>query len=211
MNVILVFSIVVILFVILMWLRSDKETYANVDGVTFYQEFDFNGTSMTLGVGQYDISTTLKNDIGSIRVPEGYSVTIYGFKGGSGSSFTTTKSVRSLADIPTLTGGDWNNKVVSVKIGRVEFFTKCNFLGRSAVRGEGIYNNNALEIPNTEVSSIKIPPGYLVTLYELDGFNGETVTFSKDVPCLADLVLRRGTSWKNKAKGIKISRLLDLS
>lgn len=201
---VLVFLLITFLLLALFWLQRKEEKYME-SGVTFFQGCRYKGMSFTLDVGQYDITNPdyLKN-ISSIRVPSGYSATIYEYAKCTGNNATFITDVPCLADIPMFRGGDWNNKVVSVKISRVEFYSACSFGGKSVFRGEGFYNTYDMDLSTDMINSIKVPNGYGVKLYDLPSFKGNTITITTDVDCLSNISVSRGMSWKGKVKSLQV-------
>lgn len=60
----------------------------------------------------------------------------------------------------------------------------CNYGGKSYTLAPGTYSMYQMRIGNDMLSSIQIPQGFKVTLYEHDNFKGNSKTFSANVPCL---------------------------
>jgi hypothetical protein len=87
----------------------------------------------------------------------------------------------------------------------VVFFEHCNYTGRrSEIRQPGEYHLQDMGINNDMISSIKIPLGYQVTVFEHWKFEGASKTFSADVPCLVDHNLRGRTNWNDQTSSFKI-------
>ncbi|MFY0605098.1 MAG: T9SS type A sorting domain-containing protein [Cyclobacteriaceae bacterium] len=87
--------------------------------VTIYSGCNYSGTAIALGVGEYNYgqSGIVNDDISSIKVSDGYQITVY--QHGSFAGFTKTWTV----DKSCLTGvaggrtsGDWDNDISSFKI-----------------------------------------------------------------------------------------------
>lgn len=69
-------------------------------GVTIFEHTNFRGRKLTLGVGTYDITETEFNDIvSSIKVQEGYKVTLYRDWKTTGSKVGITADVNDLASL----------------------------------------------------------------------------------------------------------------
>lgn len=67
----------------------------------------------------------------------------------------------------------------------VVFYVDANYKGASVSFGPGSYNIGQLgALGNDRLSSIRIPDGFTVTLYEHGNFKGRTVTCTEDVPFL---------------------------
>ena len=65
-------------------------------------------------------------------------------------------------------------------------YEHCNYEGQSVSLGPGKYDIGQMGIPNDRLSSIRIPSGLRVTIYENAGFRGRWWSMTKDEPCLAD-------------------------
>merc|ERR1711988_638477 len=86
---------------------------------TFYKECDFGGTSVEVETSVPDVSDVgiNRNDISSLKVPQGFVVTIYSDQGFLGSSKTFTgSSVHCLVNYNMADGGNWDNQVEAIKI-----------------------------------------------------------------------------------------------
>jgi len=66
------------------------------------------------------------------------------------------------------------------------FFTNCNYSGKTVTKGIGRYDMKQMGFPNDSLSSIKVPPGYRVILFQHSGFSGKRVVITEDEPCLAN-------------------------
>ena len=80
----------------------------------------------------------------------------------------------------------------------VTVYEHCWFEGRGVEKPIGKYNINDMGLANDTISSIKIPTGYLVTVYEHANFQGKSQTFSSDVSCLVYNPMRGSTSWNDQ-------------
>ena len=60
----------------------------------------------------------------------------------------------------------------------------CNYGGKSYTLTPGNYYGYQMKIGNDRLSSLQIPNGFKVTLYENDNFRGKSQTFSANVACL---------------------------
>ncbi len=75
-------------------------------------------------------------------------------------------------------GSSMSNKVV--------IYEDANYQGVSKELGEGSYDVNNLGIANDRLSSLKVPAGMKVTLYEHAGFSGQTKIFTQDASYVGD-------------------------
>lgn len=72
--------------------------------------------------------------------------------------------------------------------GAVNIYQNYNYGGASFTLTEGRYDMNVLvnSIGNDQLSSIKVPSGYRVTLFEHAGFQGRTKVITSDNPTISD-------------------------
>ncbi|WP_166481970.1 beta/gamma crystallin-related protein [Scytonema sp. UIC 10036] len=69
---------------------------------------------------------------------------------------------------------------------RVVIYSDRDFQGRSQELEPGKYDVNQLAIGNDHLSSLKVPSGLQVILYEHAGFQGRTKVFASDTPYVGD-------------------------
>lgn len=69
---------------------------------------------------------------------------------------------------------------------RAQFFEHCNYQGWSSTLGVGNYDIGSMGIGNDSISSVRVPAGLRVVLYEHAGFQGRAVTLTGDAPCLVN-------------------------
>ena len=71
---------------------------------------------------------------------------------------------------------------------RVVIYEDRDYQGNSQVleKAAGSYSVEELTIGNDTLSSLRIPSGYRVTLYEHNGFEGRSKTFTEDTPYVGD-------------------------
>ena len=176
--------------------------------VYIYQDSNYGGRSASLGTGSYTLASLqakgFKNDdLSSIKVPSGYKAILYWDDNFQGASKTLTGDT-------SYVGNDWNDKASSIKIernvntksGDIYIYQDSNYGGRSASLGEGEYTLASLQakgFKNDDLSSIKVPFGYKVTLYWDDNFKGSTKTITSDTGYV-------GNDWNDKASSIKVEK-----
>jgi hypothetical protein len=151
--------------------------------VTIFADGNFSGTSQSLGVGRYDFAALkIGNDtLSSLRVPPGLQATLYEHGGFTGKSWVFT------ADTPLVANNDTTSSIVVERVPpRVTIFADGNFSGASQSLGVGRYDFAALKIGNDSLSSLRVPPGLQVTLYEHGGFAGKRWIFTTDTPLVAN-------------------------
>jgi len=81
---------------------------------------------------------------------------------------------------------------------RVTLFVGCPFSGSSVSLGVGNYDINQIGLPNDSISSLRVPSGLRLVLFEHSGFGGASVTLTSDTACLTD----RG--WNNRASSVQV-------
>jgi len=78
-------------------------------------------------------------------------------------------------------------------------YSNCNFSGTSIELGQGDYSRIAdLGISNDALSSLSIPAGYEVTLYQHGNFGGNSITLTSDNSCL------NGDNFNDSASSLRI-------
>ncbi len=147
--------------------------------VTIYQG-DFNGMSRMLEPGWYDADQlTIGNDeLSSIQVPFGFRVTLYEHQDFQGRSLVLNGD----AHPQFLEDNDFNNHTSSLKVSALPMATiyEGDFSGRSASLRPGHYGPEELGIYTDDLSSVKVPQGLQVTLYEHRGFQGFSLLLKQD-------------------------------
>ena len=66
----------------------------------------------------------------------------------------------------------------------ITVYQNNQFEGQAQVLQVGTYNINQLTVGNDEISSLKVTPGYKVTLYKDADFSGDSMVFTSDSPNL---------------------------
>jgi len=181
------------------WASSIEVQGPALAGVAIYPDADFRGREQVLAPGKYDLaSIKIGNDrLSSLRVPSGWSVTLYRDAGFSGPSMTFTSDTRYVGD----GYNDWTSSIIvqSATASGVTIYKDANYQGHSQVLAVGRYDLNQIAIGNDTLSSIRIPPGLKVTLWEHSGFGGKSVTFSSDTSYV-------GNAYNDWASSIEVWR-----
>ena len=93
----------------------------------------------------------------------------------------------------------------------VSIYTNSGYGGTSACLAPGNYNRldlAAKNIPNDSISSVKVPSGMTIKLYENESFSGESLTLGKDVSSLESFSLYnafwRYPSWNDETSSVKV-------
>ncbi|KAA1246639.1 G8 domain-containing protein [Aquimarina sp. RZ0] len=174
----------------------------NSDQVVLFDGCNYSGTSANFSEGTFafrEFTSKFPNDkLSSIRVPSGYKVTLYLHGGPSGRTLVLTR------DDGCLDNNNFNNITSAIKVERqVRVFGGCAFSGTSASFGEGTFEFKEFtaKFPNDRLSSLSVPNGYKVTLYEHGGLSGRTREFIADDDCLQD------NRFNDLASAIKVEKI----
>lgn len=170
--------------------NSNQTVQAAEKGVTFYGDCYYSGPNATLGVGSYTLTQLadagISNDnISSIKVPSGYVVVVYEHDYFSGKSWTFNSNASNFYDYGC---NDAMSSVIIAKSG-VTFYKDANYSNTSVTLGVGSYTLEQLAaegIGNDDISSIKIPSGYVVKIYQHGCFGGNCWTFDSNTSFLGD-------------------------
>ncbi|MCY1004695.1 beta/gamma crystallin-related protein [Nannocystis pusilla] len=172
---------------------SDKISSAIVErgeawaGVALYENDHFGGREQRIAEGRHDAAALqFKGSISSVKVPKGLQVSLYDQTGFAGRKLVLTTHATTL--------GSFNDKTASVKVEKVSLpeaagatiFVDVNFAGKSQVLAPGRYEAAQLGIGDEALSSVKVPKGMTVTLYEHSGFRGRSVSFTADTSNVGD-------------------------
>ncbi|MGQ0740609.1 MAG: beta/gamma crystallin-related protein [Bacteroidota bacterium] len=69
----------------------------------------------------------------------------------------------------------------------VTLYEDCNFRGRSYFLEPGQYRGYQMKMDNDRLSSMQVPAGMKITIYEHDNFNGKSKTYTSNIYCLDEL------------------------
>lgn len=162
--------------------------------VIIYQD-DFSGASKELGRGDYDFAGFgFGNDqLSSVRIPDGMQVILFENVSFAGRSVTLTKD----AGAATLRNLNFNDQASSLRVKDLNdpagdkplmvTLYRDDFAGPYKQLGTGAYDYSSLGVGNDQLTSMKIPSGLSVTLYEHGGFKGRSLSFTADAKA-ADLI-----------------------
>lgn len=151
-------------------------------GVVLYEHGNFGGRSHTLLPGRYANSNALNvlNDtVSSVRVPLGMAVTLYEHANFAGAAKLVTADTASVPD--------FNDRASSFVVEPAAvIFQHAAYTGSSKVLPPGRYDHAALGIGNDQLSSVLVPPGLTVTLYQHGGFTGTTLVLTDNTGYVGD-------------------------
>lgn len=175
--------------------------------ITVFPECGFLGDATVLPVGNYTRADLRRmgisdNDISSVIVAKGYSVTFFDRDGFRGTSSQIEDVARCLADDNfddrvsslsiTATGQTLDSGEV-VEAGAdepgIELFSDCNYRGRSVKLTGGEYSAadlRRLGMSDNSISSARVPDGFTLELYLNDFQRGASGKLNTDNKCLVD-------------------------
>lgn len=141
---------------------------------------DFSGQSKSLGVGRYssDQLGIGNNELSSIKVPKGFRVTLYDGDAFEGRSLVVTGDSRASFFVEK----NFNNLASSIVVDLIPMALvyEGDYSGVSARLAEGRYVGHDFGIGNDQLSSVRVPAGLRVTLYEDENFGGRSLTLTND-------------------------------
>lgn len=176
--------------------------------VTVFPQCDFLGGAVSLPEGEYTQNELLgmglqNGKIGSLIVTDGFTAEIYTgsrFDGKSGKLTQLNRcieesryreSASSVAVYQTNAGSMASsdaNTDTEMPDG-VQLFTECNYSGRSATLSVGKYMATdlaALGLGDNSISSVRVPEGMKIDLFENDFYRGSSGALQVDSDCLVD-------------------------
>ncbi len=175
--------------------------------VTLYDDCDYRGRSRTLRPGRYNLDQTGfgGNRLSSIRIPNGLKVVLYDApEPGQGAKIRMTSDNRCF-------DSDWNERAQYIVVeadntggssnsnqyptqqpsyppygsgAQVMIYEDCGLSRNGVALVPGRYDTRAMGLRNDVISSIRVPKGYSVIVYQQGGFKGESMTFYANVYCL---------------------------
>mgnify|MGYP001153054508 CR=1 FL=1 len=89
---------------------------------------------------------------------------------------------------------------------KVVIYDGSNYKGNNKELGLGEYNIYDLGIGDNKLSSLTVPAGMKVTIYEYEEFRGRSKTFTSNVANLKDIKVE-GKSFNNEASSIKVEKI----
>ncbi|MBJ6360763.1 hypothetical protein ACFOQM_05510 [Paenibacillus sp. GCM10012307] len=172
-------------------LGQSNTVHAGNSPVTVYKDANFGGASQSFDVGFYDVgvlNSGVGNDaISSIRVAPGYRVTLYQNAKFSGDTYVVKSDFSILSD--------FNDATSSLKVELIGgpslpviAYDHSPYGGMEQQFDVGSYNVDSLVagVGNDKISSIRVRPGYKVTLYKDGNFSGASRVLTADTYHLND-------------------------
>ena len=181
---------------------------------TVYTDCNYGGNSLRLAPGYYqgDKLGLLKYDISSIEIPSNLKAKVFiNNEYLSGTSYTISENTSCLSNtlnnrigslvIEERDGGYNNPQYPPANDEKVILYSDASFKGLSAAVLPGSYSTMAQAgFIDDNLSSLYLPQGYRVVLYEFENFGGKSYTV---------LQTKSGFSfsgWNDKASSLKIYR-----
>ncbi|MGH2553097.1 MAG: hypothetical protein ACRDEB_05235 [Chitinophagaceae bacterium] len=183
--------------------------------VKIFTDCNYSGNSLSLVPGYYqgDKLGLLKYNISAIQIPSGLKAKVFI------NNEDLTGNYYTLSDNINCMNSTLNNRIGSIVIEetnnynnnnqqyqynqneRVVIYTDANYQGQSASLYPGSYNTMAQAgFPDNALSSLILPAGYRVILYEFENFSGKSYTVNKSK---SGFML---SSWNDKTSSIKVIR-----
>lgn len=174
--------------------------------MTFYEHSHFQGARKTIqGNWSFTTDGCWNDRISSIHIPRGWRVVIYEHNwAGQSMTLTSNWSVRNWNDW-------WNDRISSIRVippnvgqcgtsfnNGVTFFEHQNFNGASRTVSQDVQSLTS-GWWNDKISSMRIPHGWTVILYEHCSFRGNSIVLTSDWT-----VLNWNDCWNDRVSSIKV-------
>lgn len=177
----------------------------------FYTDCNFKGNKLSLLPGRYtgEELGLFRKTIGSLQLPAGLTVRVYEDDNltGRSESFNSGFDCISfswrnrISSIVVEDRGGWNNGSTPVATELI-LYSDANYKGQSVTLLPGTYHTMAAAngFPERALSSIQIPPGYRVVLYDQPNLRGKSYTLTASRSSFSL------TSWNDRAMSIAVYR-----
>lgn len=179
--------------------------------VILYQDANYRGVSEEMSAGQgvkgyalADFKTIGNDTLSSLYIPEGMKVILY-----ENANFTGKQKVLTEDTDLCRSGADFNDKASAIKVidqsteqgEEVILFKNANYCGDSQKLGAGRYTCSEFNIiGDNALSSIYVPEGMKVILYENKDFTGQQKVITSTTNW-------NGRDFNDKASAIEITRI----
>lgn len=178
--------------------------------ITVFPECNFTGAAVSLPPGDYTTSElnalgVTDNSISSVIVSEGFGAQIYTsdrFGGSSGkllemnSCLDNTRYGNNISSLSVFRVDESGNALATDPISdsetpltEVELYSECNYQGRSISLKNGKYTASDLQrlgLADNSISSIRVPDGMKIDLFENDFYRGRSGALGANSDCLVD-------------------------
>ncbi len=195
--------------------REQQSNRSCNNNPTIFQHVDFQGEQYQVTRPIHDLSRIRFNDeISSICVPRGWTMTVYEHANYQGRSLTI-KGQGSLRDLryDTPDGRDWNDRISSISFGRGDeinricedapiIFQHVDFEGREYRLTDSIHDLSRIRF-NDEISSICVPKGWSLIVYQHANYQGNSLRISGE-QYIRNISQYR--NWNDQISSIKVIR-----
>ncbi|RXZ77571.1 DUF946 domain-containing protein [Paenibacillaceae bacterium] len=159
--------------------------------VTVYRDAHYSGTAQSFDVGFYDVNV-LKSGVGndtisSIRIAPGYRVTLYEDAIYSGNGHVLASDTEWLDNFNDVTSS-LKVELIGASTLPVIAYRNPSYRGVEQQFDVGMYNLNEINqgVGSDRLSSMRVRPGYKVTLYQHQNFSGATKVLTADNDFITD-------------------------
>ncbi|MGB7069208.1 MAG: beta/gamma crystallin-related protein [Pyrinomonadaceae bacterium] len=173
--------------------------------VIIYNDFNFQGANIAL-TGNWNGTGGFDRNIKSVRIPQGYRVTMFQEK-----NFRGTSTGVMTEDWNPGRGAHWINRVRSI---RVEggyappptpgdfpvIYAQANYQGPAEAIENGYAGRRDWEGSPHRIRSIRVPAGWKLTLYTLRNYTGQQTTVTSSISWVP------GDWWSGKVRSIRVER-----
>lgn len=177
------------------------------DKVIFYRDMKYSGMAKEFNYGLIGNNSLgfLSNNISSMYIPFGWSVEV---RDNRGHVQTFTTSISNLAQY------GWDNRIHSCTIRNnsgggqggnnggnvvVDLYNDANYQGNVTNFKEGMFSSLGFGVDNN-ISSIRLPSGFAITIYDGPNLTGNNRTFTASVPNLSVY------GWNDKISSVYVFR-----
>ncbi len=187
----------------------------NSDYVTIYTDCGYRGNSLRLAPGNYrgDMLGLLKYNISAIEIPSSLKAKVFinnEYMGGTYYSLseniscmnsTMNNRIGSITIEETYGNNNNNDPYQNNSYERVVIYSDGNYKGQSASLLPGTYNTmGQIGFPDNALSSLTVPVGYRVVIYEFENFAGKSYTITASKP---GFII---SGWNDKTSSIAVYR-----
>jgi len=179
--------------------------------VILYTKNDYSGESASLDEGKYDTNNLgiPANSLSSLKIPVGLKVTLFDKGNFSGRKLELTSDENNLSD-NIVGGSNFTNKTSSIKVEKIPVLYEENDLsGKGIPIDEGEYKPsdlNTIGMTPNRLSSVKVPIGFKVTLFDRGDFSGRKLELLANSNNLSKNIVD-GSNFNNKTSSIRVERV----